>query len=384
MTRTAANAEDEPQNGVSGLEVCLRQAGPIPVDARLSCDSGELLAVTGPSGSGKTTLLRAIAGLYRVRQGWVRCNGRVWQSAETDTFLKPQQRRVGFVFQDYALFPHMSALENITVAMDDRSARVRRKRAHELLDMVHLTGLEARRPASLSGGQRQRVALARALARDPQVLLLDEPFSAVDQVTRRRLQEELATLRSRIETPVVLVTHDLMEARALADRICVVHRGETLQTGNPFEVMTRPNSALVSRLVDQPNLFEGRLVSGQPGEMQPRLEALSTRLELTRVGDWHEGEQVSWMVPISHIIMHRRDRPSRGERENPIPGHVQRLVVLGDATMVTMRVDADPTAMITFSVPTHVGRRNGLAVGEPVTVSLLADGIQLLPWEDPA
>ena len=384
MARAPMISDEPATDGSTGLEMRLHQPGPIPVDARLTCKPGELLAVTGPSGSGKTTMLRAIAGLYRVQEGWIRCNGRVWQSSETGAFLTPQERRVGFVFQDYALFPHMTALHNITVAMDERNATAKRDRARELLELVHLTGLEARRPAELSGGQRQRVALARAMARDPDVLLLDEPFSAVDQVTRRRLQEELASLRTRIDTPVILVTHDLMEARALADRICVVHHGETLQTGSPVEVMTRPRSALVCRLVDQPNIFDGRLVGGEPGEMHPRLDSLSSRLEVARWNDWQVGERVSWMVPISHIIMHRRDRPSRGERENPIPGRVQRLVVLGDTTMVAMRVDAEPTAAITFSVPTHVGRRNGLAVGEPVTVSLLAEGIQLLPREDPA
>jgi len=365
----------------AGLDACLRQHGPIPLDAQLACKPGELLTLTGPSGSGKTTLLRAIAGLYRVADGRVRCNGNDWQSPGSGRFLSPQQRRVGFVFQDYALFPHMSAQENVMVAIGGRSRRDRRARAGELLAMVHLSGLEHRHPAELSGGQRQRVALARALARDPQVLLLDEPFSAVDQVTRRRLQEELATLRGRFDAPVILVTHDLMEARALADRICVIHQGETLQTGTPAAVMTRPETALVSRLVDQPNIFEGRLTPAAASDSLPRLAALSTQLEITRPGDWKPGDRVSWMVPGSHIVMHRRERPSRGERENPISGTVARLVILGDSTTVTMHVNGASDQRITFSVPTHVGRRNSLAVGEAVTVSLLAEGIQLLPRE---
>jgi len=365
-----------------GLDACFRQSNPIPLDARITCERGELLALTGPSGSGKTTLLRAIAGLCRIDEGQVCCNGREWQSSRSGHFLSPQQRRVGFVFQDYALFPHMCALDNITVAMDRPSASEKRARALDLLEMVHLAGLEQRRPAELSGGQRQRVALARALARDPEVLLLDEPFSAVDQVTRRRLQEQLATLRGRIEMPVILVTHDLLEARALADRICVVHKGETLQTGTAADVMTRPKTALISRLVDQPNIFEGRLIAGEPGESLPRLEALSTRLEISRSNGLRSGDRVSWMVPVSHIVMHRRDRPSRGERENPIPGTVRRIVILGESTMVTMHARDQPDRKITFSVPTHVARRNKLALGEPVTVSLLADGIQLMPHED--
>ncbi len=365
----------------SGFEARLKQDAPIPLDATIACAPGELLALTGPSGSGKTTILRALAGLCPVADATVRCHGTVWQQSNRGDCLSPQQRRVGFVFQDYALFPHMSALQNVTAAMSHRRSEERPQAARKLLATVHLSGLEGRLPAELSGGQRQRVALARALARDPQVLLLDEPFSAVDQVTRRRLQEELALLRNRIEAPVILVTHDLSEARALADRIAVIHQGRTLQTGTPLNVMTQPVSALVSRLVDQPNVFEGRMSPPCSGETNPRLEGLGGKLEVARTESFRPGDRVCWMVSMSHVVMHRRDRPSRGERENPIHGSVTRLVVLGDTSRVTMAVHGTVDSRIVFSVPTHVGRRNRLAVGEAVAVSLLADGIHLMPWE---
>jgi molybdate transport system ATP-binding protein len=162
------------------------------------------------------------------------------------------RRPVGFVFQSYALFPHMTALGNVVAALGHRSAAERVRRARELLALVHLAGFEQRRPAALSGGQQQRVAVARALAREPLVLLLDEPFSAVDRPTRRRLHGELRELRQSVRIPIVLVTHDIDEAAALADRLCVIDHGETLQTGRPADLLAAPANARVATALDLP------------------------------------------------------------------------------------------------------------------------------------
>jgi molybdate transport system ATP-binding protein len=232
-----------------GLQVRVQQDGPIPLDAAFACRPGEVLALVGPSGSGKTTILRAIAGLYRARTGRITCNGTVWFDSAGGVDVPPHVRSVGLVFQNYALFPHMTALGNVMTALSHRLAPERPTRARDLLRLVHLDGLEDRRPAMLSGGQQQRVAVARALARDPQVLLLDEPFSAVDKVTRQKLHRELTELRHAFRFPVVLVTHDLDEASLLADRLCILRHGATLQEGSPFEVMTRPSSPEVAHLL---------------------------------------------------------------------------------------------------------------------------------------
>ena len=162
-----------------GLEIVASQTQPITLQAELACAPGELLALVGPSGSGKSTLLRCIAGLHSPQQGYIRCGGVSWYDAQQRINLPPQSRRVGFVFQNYSLFPHLSAQDNVLCALGHLPARQRGARALELLAMTHLKGLEARKPAQLSGGQQQRVALARALARDPAVLLLDEPFSCL-------------------------------------------------------------------------------------------------------------------------------------------------------------------------------------------------------------
>ena len=356
-----------------GLELRVRQRAPIPLDAVFACAPGELLALLGPSGSGKTTLLRIVAGLNRPADGQVRCGGARWFDAAAGVDLPPQRRRVGIVFQHYALFPHLSALENVVAALGHLPPAERRGRAARLLESMNLAGLEERRPGELSGGQQQRVAVARALARDPAVLLLDEPFSAVDQVTRRKLQRELARLREEVKIPIVLVTHDLDEARLLADRIVIVHRGATLQAGPPDEVLLRPRDADVARLVDLSNVFSGT-VSGAGGGTTLRWQG--TSLEVQRNPGFAPGERVDWVIPSRYVILHRRDRPSRGERENPVDGVCAQCLVLGDTVQVALEVGGD--AALYFNVPVHVARRNGVEPGARLRVSLLSEGIHLM------
>ncbi len=241
----------------NGLHVRLHQRGPIPLDVELSCGEGEMLALVGPSGSGKTTILRVIAGLYRPHQGEVACDGMQWLDTAKGLDVPPYLRRVGLVFQSYALFPHMTALGNVITALGHRPAAERETRARTLLSQVHLDGFEDRRPVALSGGQQQRVAVARALAREPAVLLLDEPFSAVDRPTRRKLHAELAELRKSVRVPIVLVTHDIDEVVALADRMCVLDGGETLQTGLPRDLLAAPANMRVAIALDLPGAENG-------------------------------------------------------------------------------------------------------------------------------
>jgi molybdate transport system ATP-binding protein len=254
--------------------------------------------------------------------------------------------------------------------------RVQRlEQATQWLSRVRLQGLEARYPSELSGGQRQRVALARALAREPQALLLDEPFSAVDQVTRRRLQRELALLRQHISIPIILVTHDLDEATALADQICVLHNGVSLQQGTPEALFRRPASPLVARLLDRHNVFSGEVVETDAGR---RLQWGEWQLEVAEGLDRVElGKPLAWYLPPSDIVLHRRGRPSQGERENPVAATVSEMVVLGGMTSISLRVSHQD--MLRFDIATHAAKRNQLRLGERVHVSLLAEGIHLMP-----
>ncbi|MFQ3666699.1 MAG: ABC transporter ATP-binding protein [Sphingomonadaceae bacterium] len=237
----------------------LRSRQPIPLEASFAVAPGTLAAIVGPSGAGKTTILRAIAGLYRPEHAGIACAGETW--AGPGLWLPPHRRRVGLVFQSYALFPHLSARANVAAALGHLPARDRVARAEALLEIVHLAGLGDRRPAQLSGGQQQRVAVARALARDPAVLLLDEPFSAVDRRTRRALQAELRELHAALGIPILLVTHDLDEAAGLADRLLVLEGGRLLQEGAPADVLARPACAAVRRALDldEAPLFRRRM-----------------------------------------------------------------------------------------------------------------------------
>ena len=362
---------------VDDLIVTAQQAGPIPLNASFRCAPGELLALVGPSGSGKTTLLRTIAGLYQPQQGSVRCAGREWFLAQSGQrhSLPPQARQIGMVFQDYALFPHLTALQNVQLAMGHLPRGQRLEQAAQWLTKVRLEGLEARYPSELSGGQRQRVALARALAREPQALLLDEPFSAVDQVTRRRLQRELALLRQQISIPIILVTHDLEEATALADQICVLHNGVSLQQGTPEALFRQPASPLVARLLDRHNVFTGQVVETVHGR---RLQWGEWLLEVSEgIAQCEVGESLAWYLPPSDIVLHRRGRPSQGERENPVAATVSEMVVLGGMTSISLRVSHGD--MLRFDIATHAAKRNQLSLGERVHVSLLAEGIHLMP-----
>jgi len=214
-------------------------------DVTLDIHSGELIALLGPSGSGKTTLLRLIAGLEMPTAGKI-------FFGDTDASEKSvQERNIGFVFQHYALFRHMTVLENVSFGLDVRPRATRppaaeiRRRALELLDLVQLSGLEKRYPNQLSGGQRQRVALARALATEPSVLLLDEPFGALDAQVRRELRKWLREIHDRTGHTTVFVTHDQEEALELADRLCVMSQGRIEQVGSPDAVYDHPASPFV-------------------------------------------------------------------------------------------------------------------------------------------
>lgn len=363
------------------LQVRLHQREPIPLAFELSCAAGELVALVGPSGSGKTTALRAIAGLYQPGEGRISCDGEVWYCSERRIVLPPQARSVGLVFQDYALFPHLTALGNVSLALSSVREPERTRKAVSLLQRVNLEGLEARKPAELSGGQRQRVALARALAREPRVLLLDEPFSAVDRMTRERLKRELSQLRQSLRIPILLVTHDMEEALALADRVVVLHRGTTLASAAPDEVRLRPPSPLVARLMGQTNVFSGVVIApameGKPGWIGWN----SQQLEVAHTGPFKAGDRVAWLAPLDHVVLHRRGRPSLGERENPVSGRVGALIGLGEQTLVTLEIDGAGTPVLNFRVATHAVRRNEVAPGAMLTVSLLSEGIHLMAPE---
>lgn len=370
-------AKPAPSVELPGLTVRLHQTAPIPLDLAVNCGPGEVMAIVGPSGSGKSTVLRSVAGLYEPASGLVACGGAVWLDTEKAIRSRPQQRSVGMVFQSYALFPHMTAVGNVMAAMDHIPLAERRGGAVGLLGRVHLNGLEGRYPAELSGGQQQRVAVARALARDPQVLLLDEPFSAVDRATRQKLYIELAELRRGLNIPMLLVTHDLEEASILADTLCILHHGTLRQMGTPSEVKAKPNSVAVARLVDVRNIFEGVVMGHDEATGITYLgwqgQTFTTRLR----SEFPPSTKVAWCIPASHVLLHRRDRPSRGDAENPVEGVVTDMLALGETVRMTVAIGLCG-ASIVVPILLHVVQRNQLEPGCEVTLTLRAEGIHLM------
>ncbi|HEU5370955.1 MAG TPA: ABC transporter ATP-binding protein [Gaiellaceae bacterium] len=334
---------------LDGITIPLRS-----FDLGLSLDVASTTALVGPSGAGKSTVLRAVAGLVRPTGGRISCGDSVWFDAAAGVNEPPDRRRVGLVFQDYALFPHMTVRENVEYS--------RGRPADEYLERFQIARLEHARPGELSGGERQRVALARALARDPEVLLLDEPLSALDAHTRAGVRAELQELLRDLGLPVVLVSHDFDDAAALADRVGVIIDGQIRQTGTPSELVARPADPFVASFTGA-NLLHGH--AERDGALtRVRLEDGTI---ITTVEDG-TGAVVVAVYPWDIIVSaHRPDDSAM----NVVSGSVQSLVELGNRVRVTIgSISADVTA-------DSVSRLN-LRIGNLAFASFKATGTRLV------
>ncbi|WP_233259622.1 ABC transporter ATP-binding protein [Ramlibacter sp. WS9] len=362
------------------LEVDLQNATPMRLNAAFACAPGELVALVGPSGSGKTSLLRAVAGLLKSKtlRGRISVGSEAWLDSERGVNLSPQQRHAGFVFQHYALFPHLSALENVALAAGpDRSGAL----LAALFKRLGLSGLEERRPAQLSGGQQQRVALARALARDPKVLLLDEPFSAVDAPARQSLYRELAALRHTLSTPMVVVTHDLAEARRLADRVVILDAGETLQTGTPAHVFASPRNARVAELVGIHNHFAGRFHKQELG--WGRLtwgDGDAVRLRVVDKNRIVDGAVVTWVVAGEKV-----DLLADGAAErNVLRCRILEQLALGETSLCTLEPEHLPQERVTLNLSTAQLRSLGAEPGRWLRLAIAPEAIHIMPQKEGA
>lgn len=357
------------------LSVRLTHAGPF-LDFEADMPEGTIAALLGPSGSGKTSTLRAIAGLLTPNSGRVALDSEVWFDSSSRISVAARRRPIGWVPQNYALFPHLTAQANVESALLDTPRAARAAAARKVLEQLHVDGLEHRYPHQLSGGQQQRVAVARALARAPRVLLLDEPFSAVDRSTRRRLQTELKRLHQLIGTTIVLVTHDLEEARLLASHMVLLHHGRVLQAGPPSEVEQAPASIAAARLLDIQNI---RQAVFDPIDSASGLRwgpyRLACRDALRPVDP---GQTLSWCISAGQIVLHRTDRPSRWGSDNPIDCIIDEILVLGDEAQVSLRPEALPEDRLLMKISLHLVERNQLAAGGAVRVSLISRAIQPL------
>lgn len=240
------------------------------LDAELEVRGTEFLVILGQSGSGKTTLLRCIAGLETPEEGYIEVDGEVWFDSKRRINLPPQRRNVGFVFQDYALFPNMTVLENVMYGMRKKD----KDRAIELLRMAGLEGLKDKKPDKLSGGQKQRVALLRALAKEPKVLLLDEPLSALDPDLRLELQKELRNFQKNASIPALMVSHDKEETLRLADRVIRIHKGKIVEEGEPQRILADAQATLVSKRENHREVILTLKLEGKLVEMRVDKESL--------------------------------------------------------------------------------------------------------------
>jgi sulfate transport system ATP-binding protein len=320
----------------------------------LTIGSGELLALLGPSGSGKTTLLRIIAGLETPDAG----SGAVLFHQEDMTLRDVSSRKVGFVFQHYALFRHMTVFENVAFGLRVRPWRDRPSRAEiknrilELLRLVQLEGLAYRYPSQLSGGQRQRVALARALAVEPKVLLLDEPFGALDAKVRRELRRWLRRLHDEMGITTVFVTHDQEEALELADRIAITNQGKIEQIGTPEEVYEHPVSPFVYNFLGNVNLFHGRVQDGRLKVGEVDLAAGDTGADL----------------PAGVVYVRPHDVEIAREADgDAIPARIDHISFAGPFVHVQLR-RGDSNETIESAVTRERYRELGLKSGEEVYV----------------
>jgi molybdate transport system ATP-binding protein len=316
------------------LTVTLRAEGPIPLHLSFKVAAGEVLALVGPSGAGKSTALRAIAGLWQPQDALVAVGKTIWQDTARGVCLPTHQRAVGMVFQSYALFPHLTALGNLMLAMGHLPKAARPAAAATLLARVGLAGFEGRYPADLSGGQQQRAAIARALARDPKVLLLDEPFSAVDRPTREGLYETLQSLRSALAIPTVLVTHDMIEAQRLADRMVVIDAGRVVSSGTATEVLCDPRALRTLGLREAGAMISAE-VTGEEADGLSHLRTAGGPVFVPRI-DAAPGTRLRLRIPAHDVMISLT--PPEGLSALNVLSVVVGAVVPGDGPGVLVRM----------------------------------------------
>ncbi|MDP2726010.1 MAG: ABC transporter ATP-binding protein, partial [Dehalococcoidia bacterium] len=278
----------------------------------------KVVALFGPSGSGKSLTLHCIAGLVSPDRGAIKIDGETVFHSGRGINLPPQRRRVGYVFQNYALFPHMTVEANVAYGLHSLPAPERRRQVEEAIRRVRLTGMEKRLPHQLSGGQQQRVALARTLVTQPRILLLDEPFSALDSAVRGRLQSELMQLLRQLPITTILVTHNLPEAYALSERMIVYDAGRILQDGHRDEVLYKPRTRSVARFTGTKNIIQGRVRAVEPHHV-----LLETSYSTIMVPPYpcQVGQELEFCIRPESIMVVRPAQPLRAAvKENLLAG----------------------------------------------------------------
>ncbi len=344
-------------------DVALR-LGPLDLQVRLDASQADILALVGPNGAGKTTLLRALAGLVPLERGQVVLDGTVLEDTEAGVRLPPNRRPVSMLFQDYLLFPHLSALDNVAYGLRSRgTGRAEARRlARQWLERVDVADLGGRRPGALSGGQAQRVALARALVTGPALLLLDEPLAAIDAGAKAQLRRQLRAELADSPCVRIIVTHDPIDAMAIGDRLVVLEGGRVTQQGPVSEVTTRPRSPWVADLMGL-NLYEGTARDGTVVTRRGHPLSIAANIE----------GPVFALVHPRAVTLHR-SRPE-GSARNVWTGEALALDFEGDRVRVQVGGSASIVAEVTLAAAAQLGLRDG----GRVWVSVKATEIDVYP-----
>jgi molybdate transport system ATP-binding protein len=357
----------------SDLRVELRhRLNRLDLDLALAVPAGGTLALVGPSGAGKSTVLRAVAGLFRPDQGRIAHGPRVYLDTATGVDVRPEQRRVGFVYQDGALFPFLTVVANVAYGVrDGRRGGHREAVARSVLERFGIARLAGARPGDLSGGERQRVALARAVASGPEILLLDEPLSALDAVTKAEVAAELEARVRDLGLPTILVSHDFADVLGLADTVAVLQAGRIVQAGPPSELIEAPASAFVASLAGV-NHFVG--TATRRGDLtEVRAEGWSRPLVSTDVVDGPVGVVVyPWEISVA-------SRAPQGSALNAVSGPVRRVSLLGNRARVTVGSRPPVVAEVTEASVRHLG----LSPGSNVVASWKATATRLVHAANP-
>jgi molybdate transport system ATP-binding protein len=354
----------------AGLRAAVRHAfDAFSIDVAIEVPAGRCLALAGPSGAGKSTVLRTIAGLLRPDRGRVASGETIWLDTEGGVNLAPERRRCGYLFQDYALFPHLRAWQNVAYPMRGVRRGERRARALALLEQFGLEELADARPAQLSGGERQRVALARALARRPDVLLLDEPLSALDTRTRAQAERQLALVLADLNVPAVLVTHNFAEASLLGDQIAVIDGGRVVQQGTAEELAARPASSFVADFSGAA-VLTGIAAPGPDGLTAVRLDGGGELLST----DVATGPVAASVFPWE-IALEPAESAAAGSSQNRLPARVDATTTIGNRVRVGLTTDGGQP--LTAEVTTAAIRSLELVPGRRVVASWKATATRL-------
>lgn len=342
------------------------------VDVRfdVAITSPLVLILFGPSGSGKTTLLRCLAGLEWPDQGRIIFENRVWFDGASGVRVQPQQRRVGYMFQDYALFPAHTVMGNIAYGLGSLSSVEQKRRATEIIALLGLQGMEEMKPPQLSGGQQQRVALARAVARQPSLLLLDEPLSALDLPTRTKLRAELRELLRRLAVPSVVVTHDWEEALALGDHMIVLKEGKVLQQGTPQQIFNLPKNVEVAKIVGMETVIPGRIAHAAEGLVTVEANGV----KLLAVSQEAVDSDVFVCIRAEDVVLEPVGSGATSAR-NHVPAIVQDVMSMGALVRVDLELGFPLSAIVTRAAldDLHLTR------GTKVVAAIKAGAVHLIP-----